>query len=127
MYSVFFKRKTAYEVRIIDWSSDVCSSDLEQQHRGVERDQRQLEQLARAGAAGIAGAEHRIGSEQDREEEAVAHQVQPEAEHRAAAVGVMLLLADVEVRDRGAGRRTDCLGAHIVSALCRALDRKSTH
>src|SRR3546814_2397659 len=33
----------------------------------------------------------------------------------------MLLLADVEVRDRGAGRRTDCLGAHIVSALCREL------
>src|SRR3546814_6543990 len=24
----FFKRKTAYEVRISDWSSDVCSSDL---------------------------------------------------------------------------------------------------
>src|SRR3546814_1564506 len=25
----FFKQKTAYEVRISDWSSDVCSSDLE--------------------------------------------------------------------------------------------------
>src|SRR3546814_6636404 len=25
---VFFKQKTAYEVRISDWSSDVCSSDL---------------------------------------------------------------------------------------------------
>src|SRR3546814_838263 len=24
----FFKQKTAYEVRFIDWSSDVCSSDL---------------------------------------------------------------------------------------------------
>src|SRR3546814_4753639 len=24
----FFKKKTAYEVRISDWSSDVCSSDL---------------------------------------------------------------------------------------------------
>src|SRR3546814_15176784 len=24
----FFKRKTAYELRISDWSSDVCSSDL---------------------------------------------------------------------------------------------------
>src|SRR3546814_9155922 len=34
MYSVpdvvffFFKQKTAYEMRISDWSSDVCSSDL---------------------------------------------------------------------------------------------------
>src|SRR3546814_2420623 len=25
---VFFKQKTAYELRIGDWSSDVCSSDL---------------------------------------------------------------------------------------------------
>src|SRR3546814_11264013 len=30
----FFKQKTAYELRISDWSSDVCSSDLEWQ---VER------------------------------------------------------------------------------------------
>src|SRR3546814_17332752 len=30
MYSFFFffKQKTAYEMRISDWSSDVCSSDL---------------------------------------------------------------------------------------------------
>src|SRR3546814_6132818 len=27
---MFFKQKTAYEMRISDWSSDVCSSDLEQ-------------------------------------------------------------------------------------------------
>src|SRR3546814_4782498 len=38
----FFKQKTAYEMRISDWSSDVCSSDLEKLavkfigHRGVE-------------------------------------------------------------------------------------------
>src|SRR3546814_9235389 len=29
----FFKQKTAYEMRISDWSSDVCSSDL-RWHRG---------------------------------------------------------------------------------------------
>src|SRR3546814_11132594 len=28
MYCFFFKQKTAYEMRISDWSSDVCSSDL---------------------------------------------------------------------------------------------------
>src|SRR3546814_5272126 len=28
MLFVFFKQKTAYEMRISDWSSDVCSSDL---------------------------------------------------------------------------------------------------
>src|SRR3546814_7409512 len=34
----FFKQKTAYEVRISDWSSDVCSSDLGQQCRYVDCD-----------------------------------------------------------------------------------------
>src|SRR3546814_3023368 len=29
MFVFFFKQKTAYEMRISDWSSDVCSSDLE--------------------------------------------------------------------------------------------------
>src|SRR3546814_5236198 len=28
MFIFFFKQKTAYEMRISDWSSDVCSSDL---------------------------------------------------------------------------------------------------
>src|SRR3546814_9803811 len=28
----FFKQKTAYEMRISDWSSDVCSSDLQFGH-----------------------------------------------------------------------------------------------
>src|SRR3546814_9321958 len=33
----FFKQKTAYEMRISDWSSDVCSSDLILQRPVVER------------------------------------------------------------------------------------------
>src|SRR3546814_2064762 len=28
VFCFFFKQKTAYEMRISDWSSDVCSSDL---------------------------------------------------------------------------------------------------
>src|SRR3546814_6293184 len=28
IFILFFKQKTAYEMRISDWSSDVCSSDL---------------------------------------------------------------------------------------------------
>src|SRR3546814_13477061 len=32
MFFVFFKQKTAYEMRISDWSSDVCSSDLDLAH-----------------------------------------------------------------------------------------------
>src|SRR3546814_8810848 len=40
----FFKQKTAYEMRISDWSSDVCSSDLHLAARtsyGVEMHRRQ--------------------------------------------------------------------------------------
>src|SRR3546814_16764064 len=39
----FFKQKTAYEMRISDWSSDVCSSDLIAPHAlrpGIGFDQR---------------------------------------------------------------------------------------
>src|SRR3546814_19184939 len=42
----FFKQKTAYEMRISDWSSDVCSSDLKVDARGR--------------AAGIAATHHAI-------------------------------------------------------------------
>src|SRR3546814_8413826 len=32
----FFKQKTAYEMRISDWSSDVCSSDLHVIPQGIQ-------------------------------------------------------------------------------------------
>src|SRR3546814_2898858 len=32
----FFKQKTAYEMRISDWSSDVCSSDLVRRREGEQ-------------------------------------------------------------------------------------------
>src|SRR3546814_6202920 len=32
MSFLFFKQRTAYEMRISDWSSDVCSSDLEREN-----------------------------------------------------------------------------------------------
>src|SRR3546814_11800048 len=34
MFIFFFKQKTAYEMRISDWTSDVCSSDLTTVVRG---------------------------------------------------------------------------------------------
>src|SRR3546814_8109196 len=34
LFLFFFKQKTAYEMRISDWSSDVCSSDLATDFRG---------------------------------------------------------------------------------------------
>src|SRR3546814_2563425 len=45
----FFKQKTAYEMRISDWSSDVCSSDLPGAQGLVEHGlaQRQLPRVRR--------------------------------------------------------------------------------
>src|SRR3546814_4826614 len=47
----FFKQKTAYEMRISDWSSDVCSSDLKD---GVDHARANL--LIAAYATGVAEA-----------------------------------------------------------------------
>src|SRR3546814_13441149 len=37
LFFFFFKQKTAYEMRISDWSSDVCSSDLLARQEGRAR------------------------------------------------------------------------------------------
>src|SRR3546814_14577713 len=37
IFFFFFKQKTAYEMRISDWSSDVCSSDLPRRDRPPHR------------------------------------------------------------------------------------------
>src|SRR3546814_6338437 len=60
----FFKQKTAYEMRISDWSSDVCSSDLE----ALRRQERSQE---RAGGADEHG--HEGGDGTDQHEAALRH------------------------------------------------------
>src|SRR3546814_5610286 len=40
-YFFFFKQKTAYDMRISDWSSDVCSSDLATIYQAVIEDCKQ--------------------------------------------------------------------------------------
>ena len=95
----------------------------DQQDRGVERDQRQLEDLARGRPAGIAGAEHAEGGEQRREDQRVAHQVDPEAEQGRAgrcAVVVVVLLDQVE----GRGRRLACGWLSAVVAIDQASRRQ---
>src|SRR3546814_5349634 len=49
----FFKQKTAYEMRISDWSSDVCSSDL----IGLDPDSGGFERLGHL-AGVIVGVRH---------------------------------------------------------------------
>src|SRR3546814_20706808 len=48
LFFFFFKQKTAYEMRISDWSSDVCSSDLCGEVRGGDGRRRRLCSLWRA-------------------------------------------------------------------------------
>src|SRR3546814_14087814 len=48
----FFKQKTAYEMRISDWSSDVCSSDLRSLDQGIGRP-RPAKSFATAGEGSI--------------------------------------------------------------------------
>src|SRR3546814_8222054 len=38
VFFFFFKQKTAYEMRISDWSSDVCSSDLERAQKKKDKE-----------------------------------------------------------------------------------------
>src|SRR3546814_161632 len=56
----FFNQKTAYEMRISDWSSDVCSSDLV--HAGAERADDRVGALHRTvDSVGIAESADRDG------------------------------------------------------------------
>src|SRR3546814_1137410 len=65
----FFKQKTAYEMRISDWSSDVCSSDLLRQadnlYRLVGKGQDLVQELVDAGDDHLHGRseERRVGKE----------------------------------------------------------------
>src|SRR3546814_12608974 len=69
MVVFFFKQKTAYEMRISDWSSDVCSSDLAA--HGIRHDPGQDRSLhlcgGRAGRTGegpqrgLSGSTYRCG------------------------------------------------------------------
>src|SRR3546814_21070938 len=63
----FFKQKTAYEMRISDWSSDVCSSDLgrhlrELRHHAVDVVLRPAIELRRQGVGAEVGGldRHRL-------------------------------------------------------------------
>src|SRR3546814_6505928 len=57
----FFKQKTAYEMRISDWSSDVCSSDLVADHPFARRKRGTDQALHMVGTGG--GDQQRLGGD----------------------------------------------------------------
>src|SRR3546814_958265 len=73
----FFMQKTAYEMRISDWSSDVCSSDL----HGVQAEARRH----LGGAPGALGDDHEVHDHQDAEDDDADDEV---AAHHEAAEGL---------------------------------------
>src|SRR3546814_9022560 len=88
----FFKQKTAYEMRISDWSSDVCSSDLK--NAGVSfKDEDEVEEEPEADADGEEGdaAKKRENFEEDEEDNtlslaAMEELLKPDALERLAAI-----------------------------------------
>src|SRR3546814_7250549 len=123
-----FKQKTAYEMLIVDWSSDVCSSDLRQGvdigNAGTDRDRlrRFLDSLQFGDAARV---DHRL-----RPLKVLGH---PEADIGRTRRERCLRMGRVKFGQRSeAGRREEApgtvAGLYCVAVLQRRkrLDRKST-
>src|SRR3546814_3488053 len=97
LFFFFFKQKTAYEMRISDWSSDVCSSDLAGHRRFAAQPQQRPRRLA-----------HRAHRVRHAEGDRLVHGRRPRRAQQAVdgfARGLRLAVAD-EVGASGA-RRTD--------------------
>src|SRR3546814_17627309 len=108
----FFKQKTAYEVRISDWSSDVCSSDLGRPDDGDRRD------VGRQGAMGA-------GTSRGRARFPCAGLLCCPARGtcRPLKFGIDGLLVDPDLRDSLDGKR-DELSAHPASVSEERSDRQ---
>src|SRR3546814_3918309 len=125
----FFKQKTAYEMRISDWSSDVCSSDLQILIAFADRNRH-------GGINGNVGRRRRAGVDvanlsdcsKDRMFSQVRSVIVPlrarklAAAHEAFNAGTVLACPKRQVRSKRAVR----LAAVVIVALVGRVDRKST-
>src|SRR3546814_5222189 len=98
----FFKQKTAYELRISYWSSDVCSSDLDKALRKQRNANRRfvgwIIRLA-TGREGDSPVERRL--------RALCNQIDVEQDRsamRAATANHLILALDYKVQDRKSTR-----------------------
>src|SRR3546814_2905724 len=121
MFVICFKQKTAYEMRISYWSSDVCSSDL----RRTEDCRQLLLQPLLGPDRGV--HPHRIGDAKARE--GVDLQTLLVGRQHLLALHVDAQDALVDLLDRiGEGHTDDEPGARAAEILSRLIpvDRKST-
>src|SRR3546814_1503356 len=123
----FYKQETAYDMRISDWSSDVCSSDLPSAKRetgdgGEEWAVKILGEIAGTDPAADQRGQHEARARLD-----------------AVAAGVALRLKRLAIAIVAAVERSDgedrAFGPHLIfgrqfgggeGAVAEALDRKST-
>src|SRR3546814_15735385 len=120
----FFKQKTAYEMRISDWSSDVCSSDLALHH--VQQDAR----IALADAAYQRQADgcHRGGGQADRDH--ALHRAGLRAGDRQRLLELAQPETGVMIERETVFRRRDALGRTVpprLAALVLQLPDVRTH
>src|SRR3546814_5399604 len=86
----FFKQKTAYEMRISDWSSDVCSSDLMRGGKSGDRRHHRHHLAQRQHGFDAFAGDH------DRTSTPEPDPVSEQMTHRAARIGDRRLVAAVE-------------------------------
>src|SRR3546814_2801250 len=92
VFFFFFKQKTAYEMRISDWSSDVCSSDLAKMLAGAGIVRTHRSALCRRDAV-VALARSRYGALQTRMQSGALIPVG--RNHRHAVMALMKSRSDV--------------------------------
>src|SRR3546814_19425301 len=111
-YVFFFKQTTAYEMRISDWSSDVCSSDLDRDHAA------RLEVNDREAAVCGVAAQHRL--------------IVPGREARGLELEVVLVRPEPDrksvVKGKSGSVRVDLGGRRIIKkkTIC-TRGRRHTH
>src|SRR3546814_7114810 len=97
-----FKQKTAYEMRISDWSSDVCSSDLRPERRSRDR--------ARPGVVELLREHMRVNIEPDHRFMLAGDRVGKAAERRVELIIVDDVAADQHIAALDQFRES---GAHL--------------
>src|SRR3546814_648655 len=95
----FFKQKTSYELRISDWSSDVCSSDL-LGARGVSGDRSRTDPARERATARDADPDRRGRRKRGRRTAAETERLDP-ARSRSAALGQLRKVQPPDQRNIG--------------------------
>src|SRR3546814_7949120 len=95
----FFKQKTSYELRISDWSSDVCSSDL-LGARGVSGDRSRTDPARERATARDADPDRRGRRKRGRRTAAETERLDP-ARSRSAALGQIRKVQPPDQRNIG--------------------------